>query len=146
MDVNMTKFISWCCIIKVLISTITMDAITKAYHTTVCTYKATPHQHHSEVTVFKINKRHSFSINYVTLFIHQAYNNKDLSSTTAMMSKILALFFSTTSAVLFSKWTVFSLTTNLYKHRYKPNFSDDHRFIPTLSDGHLMKRRSQTKA
>ena len=63
--------------IKVLISTITMDAITKPYHMAVCTYKATLHQHLSEVTTFKINKRHSFSINSVTLFIHQAYNNKD---------------------------------------------------------------------
>ena len=84
-----------------------MDAIIKPYHTTVCTYKATPHQHHSEVTVFKINKRHSFSINSVTLFIHQAYNNKDISTTTVMMAKTLALFFSTTSVVLFSKRTVF---------------------------------------
>ena len=66
------------------------------------TYKATPHQHHSEVTLFKINKRHSFSINSVTLFIHQAYNNKDLLATTVMMTKTLALFFSY-SAVLFSK-------------------------------------------
>ena len=84
-----------------------MDDITKSYHTVVCTYKATPHQHHNEVTVFKINKRHFFSINSVTLFIHQAYNNKDLSATTVMMTKTLALFFSTTSAVLFSKQTVF---------------------------------------
>ena len=80
-----------------------MDAITKAYHTTVCTYKATPHQHHSEVTVFKINKRHSFSINSVTLFIHQVYNNKDLLATIVMMTKTLALFFSTSSAILFSE-------------------------------------------
>jgi hypothetical protein len=69
MDANMTKFISCCCIIKVLISTIIMDANTKSYHTTVCTYKATLHQHLSEVTMFKINKRHSFLINSVTLFI-----------------------------------------------------------------------------
>ena len=84
-----------------------MDVITKPYHIAVCTYKATPHQHHSEVTVFKINKRHSFLINSVTLFIHQDYNNKDLSATTVMMIKTLALFFSTTSTVLFSKRTVF---------------------------------------
>jgi hypothetical protein len=73
-----------------------MDAITKPHHTVVYTYKPTPHQHHGEVTVFKINKRHSFLINSVTLFIHQAYNNKDLSTTTVMMTKTLALFFSTT--------------------------------------------------
>ena len=71
----------------------------------VCIYKATPHQHHSEVTVFKITKRHSFLINSVTLFIHQAYNNKDLSATTDMMTKTLALFFSTTLVVLFSERT-----------------------------------------
>ena len=70
-------------------------------------YKATPHQHHSEVTVFKINKRYCFSINSVTLFIHQAYNNKDLSSTIVMMTKTLAMFFSTTLAILFSEQTVF---------------------------------------
>jgi len=99
----MTKFVSSCCIIKVLISTITIDVITKLHHMAVCTYKPTPHQHHSEVTVLKINKRHSFSINSVTLFIHQAYNNKDLSATIVMMTKTLSLFFSTTSAVLFSK-------------------------------------------
>ena len=80
-----------------------MDAITKPYHTTVCTYKPTPHQHHSAVTVFKINKRHSFSINSVALFIHQAYNNKDLSATIVMMTKTLVMFFSTTLAVLFSE-------------------------------------------
>ena len=84
-----------------------MDAITKPYHTAVCTYKATLHQHLSEVTTFKINKRHSFSINSVTLFIHQAYNNKDLSTTTVMMTKTLAIFFSTTLAVLFSEQTMF---------------------------------------
>jgi hypothetical protein len=119
-----------------------MDTITKPYHTAVCTYKATLHQHHSEVTVFKINKRHYFSINSVTLFIHLAYNNKDLSATTVMMTKTLALFFSTISA----NEQCFSLTTNQHKHRHKPNFSDDRRFIPALSDGHLMKRRSWTKA
>jgi hypothetical protein len=108
----------------------------------VCTYKVAPHQHHSEVIVFKINKRHSFSINSVTLFIHQAYNNKDLSATTIMMTKTRPC----SSAVFFSEQKVFSLTTNQHKHRHKPNFSDDHRFILTLSDGHLMKRRSQTKA
>ena len=80
-----------------------MDAITKPYHTTVCTYKPTPHQHHSDVTIFKINKRHSFLIDSVTLFIHQAYNNKDLSATIVMMIKTLALFFSNTSVVLFSE-------------------------------------------
>ena len=84
-----------------------MDAITKPYHTAVFKYKATPHQHHSEVTVFKINKRHCFSINSITLFIHQAYNNKDLSATIVMMTKTLALFFNTTSAVLFSERIVF---------------------------------------
>ena len=84
-----------------------MDTITKPYHTVFCTYKATPHQHHSEVTVFKINKRHSFLINSVALFIHQAYNNKGLSATTVMMTKTLALFFSTTSVLLFSKRTLF---------------------------------------
>jgi hypothetical protein len=74
----------------------------------VCTYKPTPHQHRSEVTVIKINKRHSFSINSVTLFIHQAYNNKDLSTTAVMMTKTLVLFFSTTQAVLlFSEQTIF---------------------------------------
>ena len=88
--------------IKVLISTITMDVITKQYNTTVGTYKATLYQHLSEVTVFKINKRHSFLINSVTLFIHQVYNNKDLLATTVMMIKTLALFFSNTSTVLFS--------------------------------------------
>ena len=80
-----------------------MDVITKPHHTAVCTYKPTPHQHHSDVTIFKINKRHSFLINSVTLFIHQDYNNKDLSATTVMMTKTLALFFSTTSAILFSE-------------------------------------------
>ena len=80
-----------------------MDTITKMYHTAVCTYKATLHQHLSEVTTFKINKRHSFLINSVTLFIHQVYNNKDLSTTTVMMIKTLALFFSNTSIVLFSE-------------------------------------------
>ena len=80
-----------------------MDTITKLYHTAVCTYKPTPHQHHSDVTIFKINKRHSFLIDSVTLFIHQAYNNKDLSTTTVMLTKPLVLFFSTASAVLFSK-------------------------------------------
>jgi hypothetical protein len=80
-----------------------MDAITKPYHAAVCTYKATLHQHLSEVTMFKISKRHSFLINSIILFIHQAYNNKDLSATTVMMTKTLALFFSTTSAVLFSE-------------------------------------------
>ena len=84
-----------------------MDVITKSYHTVVCTYKPTPHQHHSEVTVFKINKRHSFLINSVALFIHQAYNNKGLSATTVMMTKTLALFFSTTLEVLFSEQTMF---------------------------------------
>ena len=84
-----------------------MDVITKPYHMAVCTYKATPHQHHNEVTVFKINKRHSFSINSITLFIHQAYNNKDLLATIVMMTKTLALFFSTILAVLFSERTVF---------------------------------------
>jgi hypothetical protein len=84
-----------------------MDVITKSYHMVVRTYKAAPHQHHSEVTVFKINKRYSFFINSVTLFIHQVYNNKDLSSTTVMMTKTLILFFSTTSAVLFSERTMF---------------------------------------
>ena len=73
-----------------------MDAITKPHHMAFCTCKPTPHPHHSEVTVFKINKRHSFSINSVTLFIHQPYNNKDLSATTIMMTKTLALFFSST--------------------------------------------------
>ena len=62
----------------------------------VCTYKATLHQHLSKVTAFKINKRHSFLINSVILFIHQAYNNKDLSATTVMMIKTLALLFSST--------------------------------------------------
>jgi len=84
-----------------------MDAITKLYHMAVCTYKSTIQQHHSEVTVFKIKKRHSFAINSVTLFIHQAYNNKDLSATIVMMTKTLALFFSTTLAVLFSERTMF---------------------------------------
>ena len=84
-----------------------MDAITKPHHTAVCTYKPTPHQHHSEVSVFKINKRNSFLINSVTLFIHQAYNNKDLSATIVMMTKTLVMFFSTTSAVLFSERTLF---------------------------------------
>ena len=94
------------------------------------------------LTVFKINKRHSFFINSVTLFIHQAYNNKDLLAITVMMTKTLALFFSTTSAVLFSERTVFSRTTN----QHKPNFSNERRFIPALSDGHLVKLRTQTKA
>ena len=89
--------------IKVLISTIIMDVITKSYHTMVGTYKATLHQHLSEVTTFKINKRHSFSINSVTIFIHQAYNNKDLLATTVMMIKTLAPFFSKTSTILFSE-------------------------------------------
>ena len=84
-----------------------MDVITKQYNTAVYTYKATLHQHLSEVTTFKINKRHSFSINSITLFIHQAYNNKDLLAITVMMTKTLALFFSTTSAVLFSEQTLF---------------------------------------
>ena len=84
-----------------------MDTITKSYHTVVCTYKATPHQHHGEVIVFKINKRHSFSINSITLFIHQVYNNKDLSATIVIMTKTLALFFSTTSVVLFNERTLF---------------------------------------
>jgi hypothetical protein len=52
-------------VVSVLIFTITMDAIIKPYHMTVCTYKATPHQHHSEVTVFKINKRHSFLLTWL---------------------------------------------------------------------------------
>ena len=69
----------------------------------VCTYKATLYQHLSEVTTFKINKRYSFLIISDTLFIHQAYNNKDLSATTVMMTKTLALFFTTTLAVLFSE-------------------------------------------
>ena len=76
MDANMTKFISWCCIIKVLISTITMDVITKLYHTVVCTYKATPHQHHSEVTVFKINKRHSFLLT----LLHFSFTRRTITS------------------------------------------------------------------
>jgi hypothetical protein len=84
MDANMTKFISYCCIMKVLISTITMNTITKPYHIAVCT--VTLHQHLSEVTMFKINKRHSFSINFVILLIHQVYNNKDLSATIVMMT------------------------------------------------------------
>ena len=84
-----------------------MDAITKQYNTTVGTYKATLYQHLSEVTVFKINKRHSFFINSVALFIHQAYNNKDLSATTVMMTKTLVLFFSNTLAVLFSERAMF---------------------------------------
>jgi uncharacterized membrane protein YobD (UPF0266 family) len=46
-------------------------------------------------------------MNFVTLFIHQAYNNKDLSATTVMMTKTLALFFSTTSEVLFKEQTMF---------------------------------------
>ena len=80
-----------------------MDVIIKPYHMAICTYKATLHQHLSEVTTFKINKRHSFFINSVILFIHQAYNNKDLSATTVMMTKALALFFSNTLVVLFSE-------------------------------------------
>jgi hypothetical protein len=146
MDANMTKFISWCCIIKVLISTITMDAITKPYHIAVCTYRATPpptSQWGNRVQ----NQQKTFFFDWLCYtFIHQAYNNKDLSATTVMITKSLALFFSTTSVVLFSEQTVFSLITNQYKHRHKPNFSDDHRFIPALSDGHLMKCRSRTKA
>jgi hypothetical protein len=51
-----------------------MDVITKPYHL-------------SEVTTFKISKRHSILINSVTLFIHQAYNNRDLSATIVMMTK-----------------------------------------------------------
>ena len=34
-----------------------------------------------------------FLINSITLFIHQAYNNKDLSATTVIMTKTLVLFF-----------------------------------------------------
>ena len=67
------------------------------------TYKETLHQLLSEVTTFKIKKRHSFLINFVTLFIHQVYNNKDLSATIVIMTKTLALFFSTNSVVLFSE-------------------------------------------
>ena len=68
-----------------------MDVIIEPYHTAVCTYKATLHQHLSEVPAFKINKRYSFLINSVTLFSHQAYNNKDLSTTTTtvMITKTL---------------------------------------------------------
>jgi hypothetical protein len=73
----------------------------------VCTYKATLHQHLSEVIAFKIKKSHFSSVNSIALFIHQAYNNKDLSATIVMMTKTLALFFSNTLAVLFSERTVF---------------------------------------
>jgi hypothetical protein len=55
------------------------------------------------------NQQETFlSMNSVTFFIHQAYNNKDLSATTVMMTKTLALFFSTTLEVLFKEQTVFS--------------------------------------
>ena len=85
---------------------------TDLYNNNGCDYKAIPYDGlhiqsntppaSSEVTLFKINKRHSFLINFVTLFIHQVYNNKDLLATTVMMIKTLALFFSNTSTVLFS--------------------------------------------
>jgi hypothetical protein len=50
-----------------------MDAITKPYHTAVCTYKATLHQHLSEVTMFKINKRH-----FLLTLLHLSFTKRTI--------------------------------------------------------------------
>jgi hypothetical protein len=66
-------------------------------------------QHPTSITVGNSvqNQQKIFFINSITLFIHQVYSNKDLSATTVMMTKTLALFFRSTLAVLFSERTLF---------------------------------------